>query len=172
MARRVPALVKPELLVWARESAGISSLDQVAGLIGVDTLTLSEWESGHDLPSIADLRKLGEVYKRPIAVFFLAEPPRKFDAQREFRRLAGIVSRPPSAGLLLALRWAVFRREAAMELYRLAGESPPELHAQWFSSTKIFSGSPPSSLERTRVWSTPIGIARKQTLLSSRRPST
>ncbi len=130
MARRVPALVKPELLKWARESAGISSPDHAAELLGIDSVTLEEWESGHDLPSIFDLRKMGEVYKRPIAVFFLPEPPMRFDAQREFRRLPGTLPGTASPGLLLALRWAVFRREAAIELHRLTGEPPYELHAE------------------------------------------
>lgn len=129
MSRRVPALVKPELLVWARESAGYASLEKAADLIGIDSLTLHEWENGHDSPSLTQLRKMGQVYKRPIAVFFLAEPPRKFDAQREFRRLPGIIRGAASPGLLQAMRWAVFRREAALELHRLTGDPLAELNA-------------------------------------------
>lgn len=126
MARNIPALVKPELLVWARQSAGFPSLDGVAEMVGVDALTLQEWERGHELPSIGQLRKLGEIYHRPIAVFFLAEPPRHFDAQREFRRLPGTSSANASPALLLALRWAFFRREAAIELHRLTGQTPSQ----------------------------------------------
>ena len=74
MAKSAPALVKPELLTWARESAGLS-LNLAADLAKIDSATLEDWESGHDLPSISELRKLGAIYKRPIAVFFLAEPP-------------------------------------------------------------------------------------------------
>lgn len=128
MSRSVPALVKPELLIWARESAGYS-LEKAAALSHTDEVTLQEWENGHDCPSVAELRKLGEVYKRPIAVFFLAEPPRKFDAQREFRRLPGMVPGRESPELLQALRWAVFRRDAALEVHRLAGEAPHQLRA-------------------------------------------
>lgn len=98
--------------------------------MGIHPLTLEEWENGHVSPSIAELRKLGEFYKRPIAVFFLAEPPRRFDAQREFRRLPGTVAEAASPELLLALRWALFRREAALELHRLIAEPPRELGAQ------------------------------------------
>lgn len=96
----------------------------------IHPLTLEEWENGHVAPSVAELRKLGEFYKRPIAVFFLAEPPRRFDAQREFRRLPGIVPGTASPELLLALRWSLFRREAAVELHRLTGEPPIELRAE------------------------------------------
>lgn len=121
MPRRIPALVKPELLVWARESAGYSSLEAAAEAMTIHPLTLEEWEKGYESPSVAELRRLGEFYKRPIAVFFLAEPPFRFEAQREFRRLPGIPPGTASPGLLLALRWSLFRRDAAMELHRLTG---------------------------------------------------
>lgn len=130
MSRSIPALVKPKLLVWARESAGLS-IAQAAERTKFEIETLRDWES-EDMdatPSIAQLRKLGETYKRPIAVFFLSEPPQGFAAHREFRRLAGILPGRESPELLLALRWAVFRREAAMELHRLIGEAPHRIRA-------------------------------------------
>lgn len=125
MPRSIPALVKPKLLVWARETAGLS-LAQAAERTKFDVETLKAWEfEGADAaPSIAQLRKLGDAYKRPIAVFFLSEPPQGFAAHREFRRLAGILPGKESPELLLALRWAVFRREAALELHRLIDEAP------------------------------------------------
>lgn len=125
MSRSIPSLVKPKLLVWARESAGLS-LAQASERTKFEVEILKSWESEHAdaTPSIAQLRKLGDAYKRPIAVFFLSEPPHGFAAHREFRRLAGILPGKESPELLLALRWAVFRREAAVELYRLIGEAP------------------------------------------------
>lgn len=39
------------------------------------------------MPTIAQLRKAAEVYKRSLAVFFLSEPPEGFDTLRDFRRL-------------------------------------------------------------------------------------
>ena len=128
MARSIPALVKPKLLEWARESLGLS-IAQAAERTKFELGTLKAWEEGTDAPSIAQLRKLGEAYKRPIAVFFLAEPPQGFAPQREFRRLAGILPGKESPELLLALRWAVFRREAAMELHRLIGDSPHRIRS-------------------------------------------
>ncbi len=128
MSRSVPALVKPELLVWARKSAGLSQ-EKAADMAKIEAFTLEEWESGRDVPSLSELRKLGEAYKRPLAVFFLAEPPLKFDAQREFRRLAGIKPGQESPELLQELRWAAFRREAAMEVHRVTGEPPHHLRA-------------------------------------------
>lgn len=121
-------MVKPKLLVWARKATGLS-LEQAAERTKFDLKTLEAWEAedSEETPSIAQLRKLGEVYKRPIAVFFLAEPPTGFAPQREFRRLAGVPPGKESPELRLALRWAVFRRDAAMELHRLIGEAPPRI---------------------------------------------
>jgi Zn-dependent peptidase ImmA (M78 family)/transcriptional regulator with XRE-family HTH domain len=129
MSRSIPSLVKPSLLVWARETAGLS-LAQAAQRSKFDLERLATWERGEESPSIAQVRKLGEVYKRPLAVFFLSEPPKGFSAQKEFRRLAGIIPGKESPELLLALRSAVFRREAAMELYQVTGETPPTLGAE------------------------------------------
>src|ERR1039457_414851 len=116
MSRSIPALVKPTLLVWARERAGLH-LEEAASRLDIGVEKLQEWEQGKDRPSIAQLRKLGELYKRPLAVFFLSEPPQGFDPQREFRRLPGVTAQTESPELRLALRIALFRREAARELY-------------------------------------------------------
>jgi len=107
MARGIPALVQPALLIWARQSAGIA-LEEAARKAHVDVEVLSKWEEGEALPSIPQLRKLGEIYKRPLAVFFLSEPPQGFDPQREFRRLPGVTPQNKSPELRLTLRTARF----------------------------------------------------------------
>jgi len=107
MARGIPALIQPALLIWARQSAGIA-LEEAARKAHVDVEVVSEWEEGEALPSIPQLRKLGEIYKRPLAVFFLSEPPQGFDPQREFRRLPGVTPQNESSELRLALRTARF----------------------------------------------------------------
>src|SRR5437867_1797606 len=124
MARSIQALIQPSLLVWARESAGMR-LDLAAERGGIDLETLQAWEGGRERPTIAQLRKLGEIYKRPLAVFFLPEPPEGFDAQREFRRLPGLSPRSESPQLRLALRMALFRREVAREIYERLAEAIP-----------------------------------------------
>ena len=127
MARSIPALVKPELLVWAREAAGIHSMEAAEQATKIDAETLAKWEAGDAAPSIAQLRKLGIAYKRPLAVFFLDRPPQGFDPQRAFRRLPGIHLGQESPALLAALRLAMFRRDAALELLKLLGEEPPAI---------------------------------------------
>ena len=136
MARGIPALVQPELLVWARQSAGLR-LDEAAKKSQTKPEILRQWEDGETKPSIPQLRKLGEVYKRPLAVFFLPEPPKDFDPQREFRRLPGVTPQNESPELRLALRIALFRREGARELYEKLGDSLPSFNAS--AQVKVIS---------------------------------
>lgn len=123
---RVSALVKPSLLEWARATAGLS-IEQVATKAKLRASVIASWERGDESPSLSQVRKLGEIYRRPLAVFFLPEPPQGFSAQREFRRLPEILPGNESPELLLALRWAVFRREAAMELHHLFRDTLAEV---------------------------------------------
>lgn len=101
-------------------------LEDAAARADFEVEQLHQWEEGEVHLSIAQLRKLAEVYKRPIAVFFLPEPPQGFDPQREFRRLPNLIPQKESPELRLALRTALFRREAARELYESLGEPVPE----------------------------------------------
>lgn len=126
MARGTPALVRSSLLIWARESAGLTR-EAAAHKAGYEAGDLLRWEAGEARPSIPQLRKLGEIYRRPLAVFFLPEPPMTFDAQREFRRLAGVTPQNESTELRQALRTALFRREVAKDIYERLGEALPTL---------------------------------------------
>lgn len=76
---------------------------------------------------MVQLRKLGNVYKRPIAVFYLPRPPKHFQALRDFRRLQGTAAEPDSPALRLEIRRAHYRRDVALELYQALGEEPPHL---------------------------------------------
>jgi Zn-dependent peptidase ImmA (M78 family) len=126
--RSIPALVKPILLVWARERAGFA-IEEAARKADFAVETLRAWESGVSHPTIPQLRKLGEIYKRPLSVFFLPEPPKDFDAQREFRRLPGLTRQKESPEFRIALRAALYRREVARDLYERLQEELPRINA-------------------------------------------
>lgn len=114
MSKSPTALVDSRLLIWARESARLPA-KEVAARLKLPESRVESWESGKERPSIAQLRKLAEVYRRPVAVFFLAEPPLDFEALRDFRRVtpeAIAVSRE----LEEDLRRAHELREAALSL--------------------------------------------------------
>ena len=123
MGDRVDALIEPELLVWARTSAALT-LQQAAKKLPVKSERLEGWESGHGHPTIKQLRKLASVYKRPIAVFYLPEPPKDFSPMRDFRRFSGEGQGPVSANLLWQMRLASIRRDIALDLYQTLDYEP------------------------------------------------
>jgi len=126
MAERLKAAVKHELLEWARSDAGFT-LEQAAKRITVKPERLAEWEAGTRWPTITQLRKIAEVYHRPLAVFFLDVPPMAFSAMHDYRRLAEVAPEPESPKLNLQVRRAFQRREVALDLFRDLGEAFPTL---------------------------------------------
>jgi Zn-dependent peptidase ImmA (M78 family) len=120
MPAHVHAIVKPELLVWARESMGLKP-EVAARKAAISSDRLATWEAGLEAPTVNQLRTLARIYKRPLAVFYLPEPPRRFDAMRDFRRLpeGGVAERSPE--LNLAFRRARVRREVVLELSQELG---------------------------------------------------
>jgi len=79
---------------------------------------------------VAKARKLAELYKRPLALFYLAQPPQAYDVLRDFRRLPGTFRRRESPELLWAVRQARHRRKVALDLLAARGQAAP-----------VFSGS-------------------------------
>jgi transcriptional regulator with XRE-family HTH domain len=71
---RVPARITPAVLAWARHSARLE-IAVAADKADVKEKALAEWESGIAQPSLSRLRKLAQVYKRPLLVFYLNERP-------------------------------------------------------------------------------------------------
>lgn len=143
-SKRVEAAVKPELLLWARESAGYE-LEEAARKIQVKPERLESWENGERRPTIKQLRKLGGVYKRPLAVFFLSKTPKKFKAMHDFRRLPGEVAGLSSPQLRVEIRHARYRRQVALDLFALRGQSPPT-----FDARTSISEDPEEVATRTR----------------------
>lgn len=123
MARHVEARINPALLTWARTTAGLDE-QEASKRLKLPGGRLAAWETGYARPTIPQLRKLAELYRRPLAVFYLAEPPRTFEAMRDFRRLAGTERSQPSPALHFEIRRARHRRDVALELTQLLGEEP------------------------------------------------
>src|SRR5688572_33294625 len=84
--------------------------------IGVHRNQLADWEDGIELPTVAQLRKISEVYRRPLAAFYLPEPPTDFHVPHDFRRLPEAKVGRFSPELLSELRRMQYQREVAVEL--------------------------------------------------------
>ena len=143
-SQRVYALVKPEVLIWARTSAGLS-VEAAAKKAQVKPERIVQWETGRGRPTINQLRKLSVGYKRPLAVFFLPQPPKDFTPMRDFRKTPGTVTEPESPQLRLEIRKAHYRRDLAIELFELLGETPPA-----FSAGTSLSEDPEAAASRAR----------------------
>ncbi|WP_352451909.1 helix-turn-helix transcriptional regulator [Mesorhizobium sp. M0106] len=77
MAQRVKANIRPALITWARESAGFTPAEAASRLKHEEDAYLA-WEAGEEMPTLPQLRKIAELFKRPLAVFYLPEPPKLF----------------------------------------------------------------------------------------------
>ncbi|MFQ6016565.1 MAG: ImmA/IrrE family metallo-endopeptidase [Kiloniellaceae bacterium] len=128
MAKRIPAVIKPELLVWARESAGYS-VEEVAKKLKKQPEIIAAWESksGEDRPFMGQLRRLAEIYNRSLSDFYLPKPPKEGAIPHDFRRSPGEVALVYSPALRRQLRLAQKRRELALSLYEELAEQIPTI---------------------------------------------
>jgi Zn-dependent peptidase ImmA (M78 family)/transcriptional regulator with XRE-family HTH domain len=86
--------VNPEILVWARKTAGLT-LDEAARALGFNDTRgrsaaqrLMGYEAGEE-PSRSVLLKMSKTYRRALLVFYLSEPPRSGDRGQDFRTVPG-----------------------------------------------------------------------------------
>lgn len=123
------ANITPALLIWARETAGFTE-EEAAKKLGVKPERLVSWEQDEDQPTIKQLRRLGQLYKRPVSVFYLSEEPTGFQVMRDLRRLPGTGLREYSPALIYEMRQAQQRRELSIELLEDIDEEPPQFNLQ------------------------------------------
>jgi Zn-dependent peptidase ImmA (M78 family)/transcriptional regulator with XRE-family HTH domain len=114
--------VQPALLKWARVSAGLS-LEDAALMLKREASELAAWEAGESAPTYPQLEKLAyQIYKRPLAVFFLPQPPEETSPQSEFRTLPDTDLRSLARDTRLHLRRAHAFQIGLHELF--AGRNP------------------------------------------------
>lgn len=100
--------VNPEILAWARKTAGLTPEDAVSKLTlndarGVPAVDrLAALEDGTDEPTRVMLVKMAKKYRRPLLTFYLAAPPARGDRGEDFRTLPEAIS-PGSDALVDAL---------------------------------------------------------------------
>ncbi len=115
MAEVVRVKLNPELLVWARTSAGYSVGD-IAKFFDKSEDKISAWELGSEMPTIHQLEKLANKVKRPLAAFFLPKPPDEPPLPQDYRVLSGKPSGEFEPDTLICIREA---RTALSELAEL-----------------------------------------------------
>jgi len=86
--------IRPEVLTWARETAGLS-LEDAARAVGLKDARgetgrerLAKIEVTGDPPRPL-LLKMAKAYRRPLLIFYLSRPPKTGDRGQDFRTLPG-----------------------------------------------------------------------------------
>ena len=111
--------VKPEMLRWARERAGLD----------VDALArrfpkLPAWESGEVHPTLKQLEGFAKATFTPVGFLFLDEPPEERVPIPDFRRVANAHVGHPSPDLLDTIYLCQHRQDWYRDFARSIGEEP------------------------------------------------
>lgn len=117
--------VAPSVMIWARESIGLSR-EEAAKRLKMDEVTLGYLEWGAYDPTFAQVERMAKVYQRPLVAFFLSEPPDDRDGMPDFRLLPGNRKRAWSPEMHVAYRRVRDQRDAALAIAEATGE-PPQL---------------------------------------------
>ena len=124
MPQRVPTIrVAPEVLLWARESAGLSQ-EELSKKIRSGQVNVPEWESS-DSPVLvtgSQLQYIADAVKRPTAALLLDAPPQGQSIPKDFRRPT-IRPAQHSSELSRAIRRARRLQRVASRLLTTLGET-------------------------------------------------
>jgi len=143
------AKVNPEILRWARETAGLSleeasrklHINELKDLTAVDRLT--SLEAGDILPTRALLLKMAKQYHRPLIVFYLTKPPRQGNRGQDFRTLPQ--DYPLQANALVdALIRDILARQS---IIRAAMEDEEDVQEKKFVNSMQFQDGVPAFVE-------------------------
>jgi Zn-dependent peptidase ImmA (M78 family)/transcriptional regulator with XRE-family HTH domain len=111
--------LNPAVLVWARETAGLS-IEEAAHKVGLTSNSrqtaaekLLAIEAGEQVPSEKRLTKMAGAYHRPLLALYMAEPPRAGDRGEDFRTMKAPIA-PQEAAWLDALVRDVRTRQSIL----------------------------------------------------------
>jgi len=121
--------VEPSVLIWARESIGMSEPEVVKKIKGITINTIKEWEKkeGAAKPTFAQIEKLSKIYKRPLSAFLLPAPPKEPLFPKDFRTLPSEETQSLKPKTYLAIRKARRFQYSAIELIKELGEESKKL---------------------------------------------
>jgi Zn-dependent peptidase ImmA (M78 family)/transcriptional regulator with XRE-family HTH domain len=129
--------IAPEILIWARETAGLS-VDAAAKKLGVSAHRLTEFEQGVREPTRNQIVAMSKRYYRPLVAFYLSKRPDDSERPQDFRSLPDHPS-PGAEALVSALVRDVLSRQRLVKsaLEELEEDKP----LLFVGSAQIASGS-------------------------------
>jgi Zn-dependent peptidase ImmA (M78 family)/DNA-binding XRE family transcriptional regulator len=112
------AHINHEMLIWARKTVKLS-IELAAKKIGVKPERLTTWEKGESYPTIKQLYKIANVYKRPFALFYFSAPPKHFKPLKDFRKFDNRYILTENEEYILQKELLLFqqKRQIALDLY-------------------------------------------------------
>lgn len=123
--------LNPEILRWARDTAGLS-LEEAASKLGIDDARgvsgperLAALETGEKQPSRPLLLKMAKQYRRPLLTFYLPAPPRMGERGQDFRSLPPEHSRRDDALVDTLVRDVRARQGMVRALLEAEDEAQP-----------------------------------------------
>jgi len=120
---------EPSVLKWARETRFGPKIETLEAnwsesWTECSAALVAQWESGPDQPSFNQIRKLAEIYKRPLAVFFLNAPPDESPNPPDLRTIGSQDNKALSPDALLVIRKARRVQDIAAALIEELGDKP------------------------------------------------
>lgn len=140
MARSIPAFPNPDMLVWARETSRLEP-GVAAAKLAVEEEQLLAWESGDPGLTVAKLQAAAELYRRPLAAFFLSERPAVEERVRDYRRPWLTARRRESPMLAAEIRRAESQRDNLLEIFDLREEKPVSVWNEPAASPNVASAA-------------------------------
>jgi len=141
----IRAEVKPELLRWARERAGMDISDLLSRFP-----KLESWERTEDKPTLKQLESFAKATRVPIGFLFLAQflaqPPEEAIPIPDYRTVANKRIRRPSPDLLETIYLCQQRQAWYREFARIAGGEGLRFVGS------IRTGPPDPALQRQPPW--------------------
>lgn len=123
--------VNPEILTWARETAGLTR-EEAARKLGFQDSSRSSsvaklelLETGEKEPTRTQLAKMADQYRRPLLTFYLSKPPQKGDRGADFRTLPNDHSAKDTALLDALVRDIQARQSMVRAVLEVEEEAEP-----------------------------------------------
>lgn len=126
MPRRTPLPITGSVLAWAIQQAGLS-VEEIAARTGFSQESIQAWILERATPTIGQVRKLAEVVRRPMAVFYLPSPPEDVGVPLALRRTAGATQRDLTPEQLRQVRRARRMQRLAHSLLASQASAAPQL---------------------------------------------
>jgi len=114
--------INPEILIWARKTAGLSVAEAAKKLALSGPERLEALEKGDREPSRRQLANMAVKYRRPLLTFYLTKPPRQAPHGQDFRTFHAAQGESSKALLDALLRDV----QARQQLVRAALEETEE----------------------------------------------